>query len=51
MTSISSCWKDRGHAEQARQLTPATACAVAGDQPFTGHMLDLPKGESDATIQ
>ncbi|MGB9058439.1 MAG: type II and III secretion system protein family protein [Pseudolabrys sp.] len=38
--------------EQARQLTPATArFAVAGDQPFTGHMLDLPKGESDATIQ
>jgi pilus assembly protein CpaC len=36
----------------ARQLTPATArIAVAGDRPFTGHMLDLPKGGSDAVIQ
>jgi len=36
----------------ARQLTPATArIAVAGDRPFTGHMLDLPKGGSNAVIQ
>ena len=53
MMSTSSCWKrPKSREEQARQLTPATArFAVAGDQPFTGHMLDLPKGESDATIQ
>ncbi|HMF23669.1 MAG TPA: type II and III secretion system protein family protein [Pseudolabrys sp.] len=38
--------------EEARQLTPATArFAVAGDRPFTGHMLDMPKGESNAAIQ
>ena len=38
--------------EQARALTPVTArVAVAGDRPFTGHMLDLPKGESDAAVQ
>ncbi len=38
--------------EQARNLTPVTArVAVAGDRPFTGHMLDLPKGESNAAIQ
>ena len=38
--------------EQAKALTPATArIAVAGDQPFTGHMLDLPKEESNAAIQ
>ena len=37
--------------EEARQLTPATArIAVAGDRPFTGHMLDMPKGESNAAI-
>ena len=37
---------------QALALTPATArVAAAGDRPFTGHMLDLPKGESDAAIQ
>jgi pilus assembly protein CpaC len=37
---------------QALALTPATArVAVAGDRPFTGHMLDLPKGVSDAAIQ
>jgi len=36
----------------ALALTPATArVASAGDHPFTGHMLDLPKGVSDATIQ
>ena len=38
--------------QQAAQLTPSTArIAVAGDLPFTGHMLDLPKGESNAAIQ
>ena len=38
--------------EEARALTPTTArIAVAGDRPFTGHMLDLPKGESNAVIQ
>ncbi len=37
---------------QALALTPATArVAAAGDRPFTGHMLDLPKGVSDAAIQ
>jgi len=37
--------------EEARQLTPTTArIAVAGDRPFTGHMLDMPKGESNAAI-
>jgi pilus assembly protein CpaC len=38
--------------EQAKSLTPASArVAAAGEQPFTGHMLDLPKGFSSATIQ
>jgi pilus assembly protein CpaC len=38
--------------KQAMALTPLTArVAAAGDRPFTGHMLDLPKGESDAAIQ
>jgi len=38
--------------EEARKLTPVTArFAVAGDRPFTGHMLDMPKGESNAAIQ
>jgi pilus assembly protein CpaC len=38
--------------EEARKLTPATArIAVAGDRPLTGHMLDMPKGESNAAIQ
>jgi pilus assembly protein CpaC len=37
---------------RALALTPATArVAAAGDHPFTGHMLDLPKGASDAAIQ
>jgi pilus assembly protein CpaC len=37
---------------QAIALTPATArVAAAGDHPFTGHMLDLPRRESDAAIQ
>jgi pilus assembly protein CpaC len=36
---------------QAMALTPVTArIADAGALPFTGHMLDLPKGESDASI-
>jgi pilus assembly protein CpaC len=36
---------------EAIALTPVTArIADAGDHPFTGHMLDLPKGESDAAI-
>ena len=38
--------------QEARQLTPVTArFAVAGDRPLTGHMLDLPKGDSNAAIQ
>jgi pilus assembly protein CpaC len=38
--------------EQARRLTPVAArFANAGDQPFTGHMLDLSKGDSNAAIQ
>jgi pilus assembly protein CpaC len=38
--------------EEARALTPATArVAAAGNRPFTGHMLDIPKGVSDAAIQ
>jgi pilus assembly protein CpaC len=37
---------------QAIALTPVTArFADAGGRPFTGHMLDLPKGDSDAAIQ
>ena len=37
---------------QAKALTPVTArVAAASDRPFTGHMLDLPKGASDAAIQ
>jgi pilus assembly protein CpaC len=37
---------------EARALTPATArVAAAANLPFTGHMLDLPKGGSDASIQ
>ena len=38
--------------EQARKLTPVTArVAIAGDKPFTGHMIDLPRGDSNAAIQ
>jgi pilus assembly protein CpaC len=38
--------------QEARALTPATArVAAAGERPFTGHMLDMPKGISDAAIQ
>jgi len=38
--------------EEARALTPVTArVASAGTRPFTGHMLDMPKGISDAAIQ
>jgi pilus assembly protein CpaC len=37
---------------EALALTPTTAqFAAAGDRPFTGHMLDLPKRVSDAAIQ
>ena len=37
---------------EVKALTPAAArVAAAGEQPFTGHMLDLPKGFSSATIQ
>ena len=38
--------------QEARKLTPAWARVVVADgKPFTGHMLDLPKGESNAAIQ
>ncbi len=38
--------------EQARRLTPATArVAIAGDRAFTGHMLEMSKGDSNAAIQ
>jgi pilus assembly protein CpaC len=38
--------------EEARAMTPSMArVAAAGNQPFTGHMLDLPRGGSDAAIQ
>jgi pilus assembly protein CpaC len=38
--------------EEARALTPATArVAAAGERPFTGHILDMPKGGADAAIQ
>lgn len=38
--------------QQAKALTPATArVAAAGERAFTGHMLDLPKGASNAAIQ
>ena len=37
---------------RAMALTPVTArIAAAGDRPFTGHMLDLPKGDTNAAIQ
>jgi pilus assembly protein CpaC len=39
---------------EVRELTPAAArVAVAGDRPFTGHMLDVPKAQevSDAARQ
>jgi len=37
---------------QAKLLTPAAAqIAIAEQQPFTGHMIDMPRGASDATIQ
>jgi pilus assembly protein CpaC len=36
----------------ARAFTPAMArVAAAGEQPFTGHMLDMPRGISNAAIQ
>lgn len=38
--------------DQARALTPVEARIVAADDgPFTGHMLDMPKGVADASIQ
>jgi pilus assembly protein CpaC len=38
--------------EEAAQLTPAEARVVAAaNQPFTGHMLDMPRGISNAAIQ
>jgi pilus assembly protein CpaC len=37
---------------EARALTPAVArVALASQQPFTGHMLEIPRGVSDAAIQ
>ncbi len=37
---------------EARAMTPVVARIVAaGDRPYTGHMLDLPKGEANASIQ
>jgi len=37
---------------EAGALTPVVATiAAAGSRPFTGHMLDLPRGISDAAIQ
>ena len=39
---------------EARALTPVVArVAIAGDRPFTGHMLDIPKAQevSDAASQ
>jgi pilus assembly protein CpaC len=37
---------------EARKLTPVSARVdVAAAKPFTGHMLDLPKGNSDASVQ
>jgi pilus assembly protein CpaC len=39
---------------EARALTPVVArVALAGDKPFTGHMLDIPsaRGVSDAAVQ
>ncbi len=38
--------------QEVRAETPVTArLAIAGNQPFTGHMLDMPRGGSDAAIQ
>jgi pilus assembly protein CpaC len=37
---------------KARSLTPVTArIAAAEARPFTGHMLDMPRGISDAAVQ
>lgn len=37
---------------EARRLTPAAAqIAVAEQQPFTGHMIDMPRRVSDASVQ
>jgi hypothetical protein len=38
--------------EQAQRLTPVTArVAIGSDKPFTGHMIDLARGDSNAAIQ
>jgi len=38
--------------EDASAMTPVMVrVAAAGNQPFTGHMLDMPRGGSDAAIQ
>lgn len=38
--------------QEAAAMTPAIATiAAAGARPFTGHMLDIPRGISDAAIQ
>lgn len=38
---------------RAAKMTPAAALFAAAErqQPFTGHMLDMPKGASDAAVQ
>jgi pilus assembly protein CpaC len=37
---------------EAKRWTPTAArIAIAEQQPFTGHMIDMPKGESDVAIQ
>ncbi|MEI9805978.1 MAG: hypothetical protein WDN48_18370 [Pseudolabrys sp.] len=38
--------------EEARKSTPVAERVLAGgDRPFTGHVLDMPRGISDAAIQ
>jgi len=38
--------------KQAMALAPVlNRIAAAGDRPFTGHMLDLPKGDDNAAVQ
>ena len=37
---------------EAKRLTPAAAqIAIAEQQPFTGHMIDMPRGVSNASVQ
>ena len=53
-TSISSCSaRPKSRARRRTHSRPTTArVAAAGDRPFTGHMLDLPRRRiSDAAIQ